>query len=77
MNAKTWHKKSGRLILLCEINHSGEERYYELGTGNTNCHEYEMDGNINIEMYSCGDTSSADYYSEIWLPVRKMKGSAS
>ena len=38
-----------------------------------NCHEYEMHGNTNIEMYSCGDTSSADYYSEIWLPVRKMK----
>ena len=34
-----------------------------------NCREYEMDGNINIEMYSRGDTSSADYYSEIWVPV--------
>ena len=35
------------------------------------CREYEMDGNINIEMYSAGDTSSADYYSEIWIPVKK------
>ena len=34
-----------------------------------NCREYEMDGNINLEMYSDGDTSSADYYSEIWIPV--------
>jgi AraC family transcriptional regulator len=36
-----------------------------------NCREYELDGNISIEMYSCGDTSSADYYSEIWIPVKK------
>ena len=38
-----------------------------------NCREYELDGNINIEMYSCGDTSSADYYSEIWIPVKKKR----
>jgi len=31
-----------------------------------NCREYEIDGNIDIEMYSDGDVSSADYYSEIW-----------
>lgn len=37
-----------------------------------NCREYEMDGNINIEMYSAGDTSSTDYYSEIWVPVKKI-----
>ena len=36
-----------------------------------NCREYEMDGNIDIEMYSDGDTGSADYYSEIWIPVKK------
>ena len=36
-----------------------------------NCREYEMDGNINIEMYSEGDPNSAEYYSEIWIPVRK------
>lgn len=35
-----------------------------------NCREYELDGNINIEMYSDGDTSSEDYYSEIWIPVK-------
>ncbi|MCL2717405.1 MAG: GyrI-like domain-containing protein [Lachnospiraceae bacterium] len=37
-----------------------------------NCREYELDGNMNIEMYSCGDMDSADYYSEIWLPVKKI-----
>ena len=36
-----------------------------------NCKEYELDGNFNIEMYSDGDTNSADYYSEIWVPVKK------
>jgi AraC family transcriptional regulator len=36
-----------------------------------NCREYELDGNFNIEMYSDGDNSSADYYSEIWIPVKK------
>ncbi|SHN69561.1 AraC family transcriptional regulator [Desulfovibrio litoralis] len=36
-----------------------------------NCHEYELDGNINIEMYSEGDINSTDYYSEIWIPVKK------
>lgn len=36
-----------------------------------NCREYELDGDINIEMYSDGDTNSADYYSEIWVPVKK------
>ncbi|MDR2600547.1 MAG: effector binding domain-containing protein, partial [Oscillospiraceae bacterium] len=37
-----------------------------------NCKEYDIDGNINIEMYSCGDTNSDDYYSEIWIPVKKV-----
>ena len=37
-----------------------------------NCREYEIDGNINVEMYSNGDTSSPDYYSEIWIPVKKI-----
>ena len=36
-----------------------------------NCREYELDGNFNVEMYTDGDTNSADYYSEIWIPVRK------
>ncbi|MDR2568950.1 MAG: AraC family transcriptional regulator [Oscillospiraceae bacterium] len=36
-----------------------------------NCREYEPDGNINIEMYTCGDTDSDDYYSEVWIPVKK------
>ncbi len=33
--------------------------------------EYEMAEGINIEMYTMGDTDSADYESEIWLPVKK------
>ena len=37
-----------------------------------NCREYELDGNLNIEMYSDGDTNSADYYSEVWIPVKKV-----
>jgi len=37
-----------------------------------NCREYELAGNYNVEMYSDGDTDSAEYYSEIWIPVRKV-----
>lgn len=33
--------------------------------------EYEMAEGINIEMYTMDDMSSADYESEIWLPVKK------
>lgn len=36
-----------------------------------NCREYELDGNISVEMYTEGDISSADYYCEIWIPVKK------
>ena len=36
-----------------------------------NCREYVLAGDYNIEMYSDGDTASADYYSEIWIPVKK------
>ncbi|MDR0272236.1 MAG: AraC family transcriptional regulator [Clostridiales bacterium] len=36
-----------------------------------NCREYVIDGDICIEMYSEGDPNSADYYSEIWIPVKK------
>ena len=36
------------------------------------CREYELAGNYDVEMYTEGDTSSADYYSEIWVPVRKI-----
>lgn len=37
-----------------------------------NCREYEIAGNYNVEMYSEGDTNSSDYYSEIWIPVKKV-----
>jgi len=37
-----------------------------------NCREYEIAGDYNIEMYSNGNTDSDDYYSEIWIPVRKV-----
>ena len=36
-----------------------------------NCKEYELDGNLNIEMYTAGDINSPEYYSEIWIPVKK------
>ncbi len=32
---------------------------------------YEVAQYMEIEMYSAGDTSSPDYYSEIWIPIRK------
>ena len=35
-----------------------------------NCHDYELAGNYSVEVYSDGDTSSAGYYSEIWIPVQ-------
>jgi len=37
-----------------------------------NCREYELAGNYNVEMYSDNDTNSEDYYSEIWIPVKKI-----
>jgi len=36
-----------------------------------NCREYELDDCITIEMYTAGDSSSADYYTEIWIPVKR------
>ena len=33
--------------------------------------EYEMADSLNIEVYTEGDTSSDDYVSEIWIPVRR------
>ncbi|MEA4870277.1 MAG: AraC family transcriptional regulator [Christensenella sp.] len=32
---------------------------------------YEIAQNIEIEMYTEGDVTSADYYSEVWIPIRK------
>jgi len=37
-----------------------------------NCREYEISGDYNVEMYSGADTGSEDYYSEIWIPVKKV-----
>ena len=34
-------------------------------------HNYEIAAGYNIEMYDSGDTSSSQYASEIWLPIRK------
>lgn len=32
---------------------------------------YEVAQYMEIEMYSDGDTASKDYYSEVWIPVKK------
>ena len=32
---------------------------------------YEVAQYIEIEMYSEGDTTSKDYYSEVWIPIKK------
>ena len=32
---------------------------------------YEVAQYVEIEMYSDGDASSKDYYSEVWIPIRK------
>ena len=32
---------------------------------------YEVAQYMEIEMYSAGDTTSPDYYSEVWIPVKK------
>ena len=32
---------------------------------------YEVAQYVEIEMYSEGDTTSNDYYSEVWIPVKK------
>lgn len=33
--------------------------------------DYEIAAGMNIEWYSCGDTSAADYESGIWIPVKR------
>ena len=33
--------------------------------------EYQIASGLNLEWYSAGDTSSADYESGIWLPVKR------
>ena len=35
-----------------------------------NCRDYEIADDYCVEMYSDGDHSSPDYYSEIWIPVK-------
>ncbi|MFA7117528.1 MAG: AraC family transcriptional regulator [Sphaerochaetaceae bacterium] len=35
--------------------------------------EYEIATGISIEMYTMGDTTSKDYISEIWIPVKPKK----
>jgi AraC family transcriptional regulator len=37
-----------------------------------NCREYEIADNCGVELYSDGDMNSPDYYSEIWIPVKKV-----
>jgi len=32
--------------------------------------DYQMAAGINIEWYSLGDTTDADYLSEIWIPIK-------
>ena len=32
---------------------------------------YEIAQNIEIEMYTEGDITSAEYYSEVWIPIKK------
>jgi len=32
---------------------------------------YEVAQYMEIEMYSAGDTASPEYYSEVWIPIRK------
>ena len=36
-----------------------------------NCRDYKLAGNYNIEMYTPMCENTADYYSEIWVPVEK------
>ncbi|HKM35184.1 MAG TPA: AraC family transcriptional regulator [Lachnospiraceae bacterium] len=33
--------------------------------------EYDITGDVTLEWYSCGDTTSSDYISEIWIPVKR------
>ncbi len=35
--------------------------------------EYELSGHFNVEWYSTGDPSSAEYVSELWFPVKKIE----
>lgn len=38
-----------------------------------NCKEYELAGNYDIEMYTPPAEKPEDTYSEIWVPVKKVK----
>ncbi len=66
--AHTWAKFTCTGALPDSIQSMNRRIYGEWIPGNV---EYEIADPINIEVYTKGDTSAADYHSEIWLPVRK------
>jgi len=66
--AHTWAKFACTGPLPGSIQDMNRRIYGEWLPGNT---EYEIAGSVNIEVYFEGDTSAADYRSEIWMPVKK------
>lgn len=66
--AHTWAIFSCTGALPDAIQKVNRQIYTEWLPGNP---DYEVADGINIEMYSEGDTNSADYHCEIWLPVKR------
>lgn len=64
----TWAKFRAVGAIPASIQKVNRQIFTEWLPGNA---EYEIADTLNIEMYTEGDMTAADYVSEIWLPVRR------
>jgi len=66
--AHTWARFACKGAMPLALQNVTKQIYSEwLPTNGT----YEVAQYVEIEMYSEGDTASPDYYSEVWIPVKK------
>lgn len=66
--AFTWAKFACKGPLPDSLQSVNQRIFSEWLPGNNN---YEMAAGYVVEMYSNGNTSAENYYSEIWIPVKK------
>lgn len=66
--AQTWAKFECKGPLPVSLQSVNTRIFHEWLPGNP---KYEIAAGYNIELYTMGDTSSQDYISEIWIPVKE------
>lgn len=71
IGAHTWAKFRAYGSIPTALQKLNRQIYQEWLPSNN---EYEPAAGMNIEVYSEGDMQSADYESEIWIPVKKKTG---